>query len=60
MDTGIKNFYRTKLRAVLTCANIGFYKLVIDQTNFGLIYCKSRTLFETQSIHWYPNFFCKT
>ena len=31
-----KNFYRIELRAVLACANIGFYTLIIDQTNFGL------------------------
>ena len=37
MDTGIKNFYRIKLRTVLACAIMGFYKLMIDQTNIGLI-----------------------
>ena len=38
MDTGIKNFYRIKLRIVLASAVMGFYKLIIDQTNFRLIW----------------------
>ena len=37
MDAGIKNLYRIKLKTVLACANMGFYKLMIDQINFGLI-----------------------
>ena len=38
MVTGIKNFYCIKLKTVLACANMGFYKLMIDETNFGLIW----------------------
>ena len=37
MDTGIKNFYPIKFRTVLAFANMGFNKLMIDLTNFGLI-----------------------
>ena len=37
MDIGFKNFYRIKLRTVLACANVGLFKLMINQTNFGLI-----------------------
>ena len=37
MVTGIKNFYCMMLKTVLTCATTDFYKLMIDQTNFGLI-----------------------
>ena len=37
MDTDIEGFYRIKLRTVLACANMGFYKLMNDQINFGLI-----------------------
>ena len=37
MNIGIKNFYRIKVRTVLACVNMGFYKLIIDHTNFGLI-----------------------
>ena len=33
----IEDFYRIKLRTILACTNMGFYKLVIDQTNFDLI-----------------------
>ena len=33
-----KSFYRIKLRTVLACAIMGFYKHNIDQTNFGLIW----------------------
>ena len=34
----IEDFYRIKLRTVLACTNMGFYKLMIDQTNFDLIW----------------------
>ena len=37
MVTGIKNFYCIRLKTVLACAKMSFYKFVIDQTNFGLI-----------------------
>ena len=37
MVTGIKNFYCIILKTVLACANMSFYKLMIDETNFGLI-----------------------
>ena len=36
MDTGAENFYRIKLRTVLARANMGFYKFMFAQTNFGL------------------------
>ena len=35
--TGIKNLNCIKSKTVLTCANMGFYKIMIDETNFGLI-----------------------
>ena len=37
MVTGTQNFYCIKLKTVVACANMGFYKLMIHQTNFGLI-----------------------
>ena len=37
MVTGIKNFCCIKLKTLLACANMGFYKVMITETNFGLI-----------------------